>query len=601
MTIRRIIAGMAALCLLAALTPVTRAESAGEPLYLTPELADGVTLADDLANLYVVGVDNGDNTFTFTETRTVTLSVRAEPGWRINKTYSTFLSSFTLSEKDGVTTFSATARKDVTVDNSVLRAICINTTPEKLPRLDLEIDGAFSSVTRETWVDCTVRLTLGTKKYESGDYVGKGKVKGRGNSSWLLPEKPYSINFDKNVSLLDIPANKKYCILTTSYDKSMVRNLAVYAAAQELDGIDYTVRAEPCEVYLNGTYAGVYTLAERIRISKTKIQAEAATPENVTGAYLIEKTVGSKLKKDEVGFMSPYFAIPNGWYDYFTFADPDEVSDEMAAYVKNAVFAAHDAIMSESQTAYLDYVDVASFLDFMILQEIVKNIDGGMKTSTFLLLPAGSQKFEFTAPWDFDLALGLYAGDNNGEGTNSEGKHAVVTDSTKGNETEGFIAICQSAPWFAALYAKPAFRAALEERYTYLRYTFAETLAKKINYYAAYHDDALIGHESYRTKSTADLYVSSMKRWLTKRLAWLDTQWLHSELIPPAAGYGLLPGDVARNGVVSADDLTKLARFLAGIDTYLDVTAHTLADFDGNEEVTSEDLTLLARAVAGIA
>ena len=563
--LRRLIAAFGVLmltfCLLpdaAALSAVT--ENGVMTLTLTPQIADGATLTGS-PSLIVKGIDNGDNTFTFTETRQVSVSVLVKEGWQVSTAHSVFLPSFTVTSENGVTTLSATVREGQTVENTLLRSLAINTTPDELPRLYLSVEGDFSAVTKKEWVDCSVRLVLGTKRYRSGSYSGSGKVKGRGNSSWTRPEKPYSINLDKSASLLDIPANKKYCILTNSYDTSMVRNLSVLSAANELDALGYVVHAEPCEVYLNGSYNGVYVLAERVRLSETKIAEEQASETNVTGAYLLEKTVGSKLVgSSDVGFKAPYYANPGSRYDFFSFKDPDTVTDEMAAYVKNAVFAAHDAIVSESETAYRDHLDTASAIDEMILQEIVKNIDGGMKTSVYLLLKPNSTKLRFTSPWDFDLALGQYSGTNNGDETNADGLHAVVTDSTSSRLSEGFIAICQSAPWFEALYKKPSFRAALEERYTLLRYTFVETLQQKIEYYAAYQENALTDHEDYRTKKSVSDNLNFLKSWLTKRLTWLDGEWLDETKIPSVLGRGMIAGDVTRDGFVGAADEARPLR-----------------------------------------
>ena len=59
-------------------------------------------------------------------------------------------------------------------------------------------------------------------------------------------------------------------------------------------------------------------------------------------------------------------------------------------------------------------------------------------------------------------------------------------------------------------------------------------------------------------------------------------------------------GDLDLDGDVDAEDLTILARHVAGIEVLTDVTALTNADVDGSGEITAEDLTLHARYVAGI-
>ena len=59
-------------------------------------------------------------------------------------------------------------------------------------------------------------------------------------------------------------------------------------------------------------------------------------------------------------------------------------------------------------------------------------------------------------------------------------------------------------------------------------------------------------------------------------------------------------GDLDLDGDVDAEDLTILARHVAGIEVLTDATALANADVDGTGEITAEDLTLHARYVAGI-
>ena len=60
-----------------------------------------------------------------------------------------------------------------------------------------------------------------------------------------------------------------------------------------------------------------------------------------------------------------------------------------------------------------------------------------------------------------------------------------------------------------------------------------------------------------------------------------------------------LKGDLDLNGKVSAEDLTLLARAVAGIET-LEGEALLNADVNGDGKINSEDLTMHARYVAGI-
>lgn len=77
-----------------------------------------------------------------------------------------------------------------------------------------------------------------------------------------------------------------------------MRNYVTYKAALSLVGIQYVPKIEFVEVYLNGSYNGVYALVERIDIESTKIDIEEATADNLTGGYIIEKDAGDKVNKN---------------------------------------------------------------------------------------------------------------------------------------------------------------------------------------------------------------------------------------------------------------------------------------------------------------
>ena len=63
---------------------------------------------------------------------------------------------------------------------------------------------------------------------------------------------------------------------------------------------------------------------------------------------------------------------------------------------------------------------------------------------------------------------------------------------------------------------------------------------------------------------------------------------------------GLMKGDVNGDNEISADDLTLLSRFVAGIEPIPSDAVKAACDVTGEGEVTADDLTKLSRKVAGI-
>lgn len=542
--IRKMFAGLLSLallcCMFSGLSVSTFAASRDNIYYLNPKLGDGASLKGDTSDLYVKGVLYKNGMFIFTETRTISFTVELESGWSYCSEYSSVFEGdsghLVVTQGNNSITFKYTATNGQSINFSSLKNICINTTADQMPKMYISVQGSFDDVDKDKWVDCQISMKLGTKKYSSGNFEGAAQVKGRGQSSWIKEQKPYSINFEKKTSLLDIPATKKYAIVSTYQDPSLIRNIITYQTSQDLTGIDYVVKSELVEVYLNNEYKGIYTLCERARISNTQIDDEEATPDNITGAYLLEKTVTGKMYSINGSYVDEYIAAPYIGHpegnkqpcDTFVFKDPDEVNQAMKDYVSSIVNDVHNAVMSSSDTLYAQYIDVDSWVDFTIMQEVAKNVDADLKTSTLMYIPSNSRKLAFTSLWDFDISYGNASHNNDGSG------HGVtITGTPNANTPTKFMIIANSNPWFVSLYKKDSFKQAIKEKYTEYRYTVIETLFNNIDYYSAY---------LYKTVQTMDVNemdartvrnaVAELKEWLELRIEWLDGQWLLDDVDP---------------------------------------------------------------------
>ena len=237
--------------LLAALTPAAAlaapvAESAVQTI--VPFAGDGVTLDYD-ASAFTLRCAEKYGLLVALENRTFTLNASFDEGWTFNPDYSCFFTghqnSVTVTNNsDGTVTFVFEAAKGDYFTRDELNTIGIYATPAELPKLEITASVPFNQIDKETWVDATFTLTLGTKQFSGGDYEGAGSIKGRGNTSWGQPKKPYSIKLNSKASLLGIPKTKKYAIVPSYSDDSLLRNYMTYKAAAGYEGIDYVPRCE---------------------------------------------------------------------------------------------------------------------------------------------------------------------------------------------------------------------------------------------------------------------------------------------------------------------------------------------------------------------
>ena len=87
------------------------------------------------------------------------------------------------------------------------------------------------------------------------------------------------------------------------------------------------------------------------------------------------------------------------------FSEPEVPTAEQFDYVRQLFNDFEKALYSDDVAAYEDYVDVDSFINYYIVQELTKNVDGNFRKSTFLTKEQG-KKLEMYHLWDFDLTLG---------------------------------------------------------------------------------------------------------------------------------------------------------------------------------------------------
>lgn len=516
---------LAAILLLTAAMPLVKAQIvSAEILVLQPDVSDGITITEGEMS---VRAERQQGIITFLETKQLQFTAAFGAGWSYNETYSVFFPNASArahvtANADGSRTFTFDCVSGESIPESDFIGVGIYATAAALPRLEINADVPFSSIGKEEWVTASFNLTLGTKQFDSGNFSGTGSVKGRGNTSWGQPKKPYSIKLDSKQSLLDIPRTKKYAIVPSYADQSLMRNFITYKAGLMLDGIEYTPKCEFVEVYLNGSYNGIYILVERVDIESTKIDIEEATAEDLTGGYLIEKDIANKIDfSSDQWFNCPYWANQDRDYFVLKAPEPDDATlkNQMLAYLENHMQSVHDSILGTSGESYTRYVDVDSWIDFIIMQEITKNIDGNLKTSCNMYKQSGDDHIYMTALWDFDLAYG------NANWDNASWAHNDYYDCPNGTGTAGFMAINSSCPWFDHLYDDyPEFKEALIAKYNEYRHTIVPAMFAMMNEQGAYLSANTARNDSM-WGTNFSYGVSELKSWLNGRISWLDERW----------------------------------------------------------------------------
>ncbi len=255
-------------------------------------------------------------------------------------------------------------------------------------------------------------------------YDGFIGIEVRGQSSQMFPKKSYGIETrdatgdDLDAMVLGMPSESDWVLYAPYTDKSMLRNVVTFAMGHQMSV--YCTRTVFCELVLNNDYKGVYVMMEKIKKDENRLDIASLKPDEIsgndlTGGYII------KVDKIDPGFTygvhgwksNPVPPYPNAMDITFqyNYPDPDDIVSQQRNYIKDFVTNAENTLASNGfaspSTGYHNYFDALSFVDFMLLCEISKEVDK-YRYSTYFYKEKDSDGGKlFAGPaWDFNLGYG---------------------------------------------------------------------------------------------------------------------------------------------------------------------------------------------------
>ena len=431
------------------------------------------------------------------------------------------------------------ATAQVTLTQSNLPIIIITTNGTYIPdepkvNVNMKIiwkgDGQINNVTDQTY-----------------NYNGKIGIEMRGSTSaFLSDKKPYAIEIrdalgnDVDTSLLGMPKESDWALIAPYSDKTLMRDALIYTLSRSF--MEYAPRVRFCELIIDNTYMGVFVLTEKIKRNKNRVNiaktdaTALAGSDAITGGYIlkIDKTTGDQPSGTSLSFKSNYLNGATHKTDYlYDFPKPEDITAAQKTYIKAAI-GEFENVMNGSDAinptiGYSKYFDVNSLIDFAIMNEIGKNVDG-YRLSTFLYKDKNSvnSKFKMGPVWDFNIALGN-------------------ADYCSGNQTSGwaynFNSICggdawQIPFWWQKITNDIEFKRKLRDRWTKLRakelsdtriFGMIDSLSTLLSTPQTrnFQKWNILTKKVWPNPQINNSYageISYLRNWLVQRLSWLDFQ-----------------------------------------------------------------------------
>ncbi len=364
----------------------------------------------------------------------------------------------------------------------------------------------------------------------------------RGSSSQSFPKKSYGFETrlangdNNNVSLLGFPADNDWILNGDYSDKTLIRNHLTYYLANKMGR--YASRTKMVELQLNDQYLGLYLFGEKIkqgtnRVNISKLKPTDIAGDDLTGGYIIkiDKTTGNK------GYEWTSNNNPSGQSQLYILEYPkvEDLQSAQRQYFRNLITTFENRVYATDYiTAANNYkamIDLNTFVDFFLINEAVKNVDG-YRISTYMYKEKDSKggKLSMGPVWDFNFAVGN-------------------ADYCEGNTTTGWMVnfnqVCPQdffkiPGYWARIIKDPEFDKLAKARWKDLRATSFSTanINKFIDSTAAVISSAqrrnflrwpILGTYVWPNPfvgQTYDQEINYMKDWLQKRMIWMDNSAL---------------------------------------------------------------------------
>lgn len=366
----------------------------------------------------------------------------------------------------------------------------------------------------------------------------------RGQSSASFPKPPYRLELrdiqgqDAKHEMLGMPADGDWVLRNPYADKALIRDAFFYGLGRDM-GMQ-APRFAFCELYRNGDggglsqdhYLGVYLLLERIenskeRVALTQLKEEHRALPEITGGYIFKfEWQVTDIPAEQL------VPCPSGndcWTD-LEVVDPDplmpEQRDWLAQSLRGFVDVLYGSSFGDPNAGYAAHIDVQSFLDQVIVNELGREMDSYVRSQHFYR-DRGDGKL-FAGPlWDYDLVFGVGGFFEN--------------DNVQGWQYEQVSAREGGNAWFPRLLQDPGFQTQLAARWRQLRGSVLsdaqlnsriDTLTAPLTAAAArnFQKWPILGDTQvamFRSPTSSDWQgqITFLRDWMQRRVAWLDSQW----------------------------------------------------------------------------
>jgi hypothetical protein len=284
------------------------------------------------------------------------------------------------------------------VEKNYLDPASVNT---GLPIITINTEGGKIIDSRENYINAAVTIS---DPNDHGNDLEKTEtqIRGRGNTTWWYPKKPYRIKFNDKQMLFGLTKAKSWVLLANHQDPTLMMNTIAFELGRRME-LPYTNHAVHVELILNGVYEGSYVLTEQVQVGKGRVDIDEDK------GFLVEL---DSYYDEEPKFTTSIYKLP------VMIKSPEDLTNPAGYdFVKTAINELETALYNSAgpspDSAYHDLIDIESVAKFFLINQITGNSEAGIPKSVYMYKDKGDKKKISMGPlWDFDWGFG-YSGDGN--------------------------------------------------------------------------------------------------------------------------------------------------------------------------------------------
>ncbi|MCX6270592.1 MAG: CotH kinase family protein [Bacteroidetes bacterium] len=354
------------------------------------------------------------------------------------------------------------------------------------------------------------------------DFYGRIDIEIRGSYSQSFPKKAYGFTTvmsdnvtNNNVSLLSMPSENDWVLDGLSSDPSLIRDYLSFNLSRQI-GL-YASRTAYCEVMINGDYRGLYILEEKVKADKNRVNivkidsTDNSQPE-LSGGYITktDKTTGG----DPIAwYMSSYIGY-NDCQFIHSWPKPENITTQQNNYIKS-VFLSLQTVCTAGNSSisngYPSIIDIPSFVDYILVNEIASNVDAYTYSTYYHKDRNG--KLWAGPVWDMNLTFG-------------NDLFELGVDRSKPDVWQFSNGSCEGPKYYRDLFNNATFKCYLSRRWNELtqpgRPFNLVSLESFIDTTVSLISDAVVREDArWGTIGNHQASISSLKDWLNLRIPWM--------------------------------------------------------------------------------